>query len=475
MTNNTSRDEQFFDDIPENVSQFDGGGGSGELEIVIGFDFGTSSTKAVVHIFNVPGEPAFAVPFGDFAHESSEYLLPTKLFVNPDGFCSLKRTLDAALLTDIKVGLMQTPDRSIEPVSGPPCNASASTVATAYLALVLRYVRCWFISNKRRAFGDYSLNWSFNLGLPAEIKDNPKEATFDLVGKAAWLVSERPAPVTIACAEKAVRDIKNNTSESEDALCDFELIPEVIAEVVGYARSRLRDEGLHLLVDIGASTLDVCSFILADKGGGDHYSILTANVELLGAKQLHLERIEGLKRAVESHVKNLSDPTDPLCLIENDIEAYIPSLDKELRNVVERDFAGKCEKLLKETFEELKKLRDPDSPRWSDYFPVFLCGGAKEMSVYNEIVSNIEKWLIRWERSFIDSPKGVRRITLPKPESLEAEIDNELYHRLAVAWGLSYQSYNIGEYKVPSEIQNFPPRPRSEQDIYRNYVSKDMV
>ena len=495
--------DQFFNGVPENVSQFDGGGSSGKLEVVIGLDFGTSSTKAVIHIFNFPGDPAFAVPFDEFAHESLEYLLPTKLFVKPDGYCSLKCAPDTptSLLTDIKVGLMQTPDKSIEPVSGPSCDASAITVATAYLALVLRYARRWFITNKRDAFEGFSLNWSFNLGLPAAIKDQPQfKEIFGLVGEAAWLVSQRPGPITTPRAKEAISDIENSASLSEDVPCDFELIPEVIAEVVGYARSRFRDPGLHLLVDIGASTLDVCAFILSDNYGEDYFSILTADVDLLGAKRLHMERIKGLKRVVEDdqtggdahhrrivevHLENLFDPDDPLYVIEGDVKLYVPPCEKleknfhkkleERLNDVERAFADKCERLLKRIFEALKKRRDPDSSRWSEDFPIFLCGGARGMPIYHEVISGVEKWLIEWERSFVNSPTGVRLISLPKPEFLEAEIDNEFYHRLAVAWGLSYQSYNIGTYKLPSEIEDFSPLHRSVRDIDKDYVSKDMV
>ena len=97
------------------------------------------------------------------------------------------------------------------------------------------------------------------------------------------------------------------------------------------------------------------------------------------------------------------------------------------------------------------------------------------MSIYDKVLSNIEKWLIEWVYSFRHSPTGVRRISLPKPESLEAEIDDKFHHRLAVAWGLSHQSYNIGHYKVPSEIEDFSPLPRPERDIDTNYISKDMV
>jgi len=195
---------RFFDGVPENAHQFGLKDGSAKLDIVAGVDFGTSSTKVVVHALHYAGNPAFAVPFGNLAHKSLEYLLPTRLFVGKDGRCSLTPISEASVLTDIKLGLMRAPLSKIEPSYGPSCGASATAVATAYLALVLRYVRCWFIAHKREAFGGFSLNWSCNLGLPAAIDDDVTlRETFNMAGKAAWIVSRRPGQVTIGAAQKA--------------------------------------------------------------------------------------------------------------------------------------------------------------------------------------------------------------------------------------------------------------------------------
>lgn len=74
----------------------------------------------------------------------------------------------------------------------------------------------------------------------------------------------------------------------------IEVVPEVAAQAVGYARSTLRDPGLHLLVDVGATTLDICGFILHQAEGRDRYELLTTTVERLGALELHRERLGAL-------------------------------------------------------------------------------------------------------------------------------------------------------------------------------------
>ena len=74
-----------------------------------------------------------------------------------------------------------------------------------------------------------------------------------------------------------------------DSLEQVDVVPEIAAEVVGYARSKHRREGLHVMVDVGASTIDICGFVLhaADGEDGDQYHLLTALVKRLGLHELH--------------------------------------------------------------------------------------------------------------------------------------------------------------------------------------------
>lgn len=465
----------IFDSISDHARQFHPKNGSSTpLDIVMGVDFGTSSTKVVVHAPYHTGNPAFAVPFGDLAHESLKYLLPTRLFVGGDGRCSLIPVPEASLLTDIKLSLMQSPLGSIESASGPSCGASAVAVTTTYLALVLRYARRWFIANKRGIFGEFVLKWSFNLGLPAAIdNDSELREAFDTSGKAAWLVSTRPGPITISAVQDAINDI--NRSEYETA-CDFNLIPEVIAEVKGYAESRFRSPGLHLLVDIGASTLDICSFNLREREDDKPLPIFTADVDLLGARRLHLARIDGAREGVIAHATSLVDRSDPASMIPDNIKDYVPPDQEREGNydeiaIAENEnrFTEDCAKLLRKTITHLRRKRDPNSPRWYEALPVFVCGGAKDMQLYREVISRVHSWL----PTYIQSSHGIRRIDLPKPESLEAEVDDKSYHRLAVAWGLSHLRFNIATYSRPSEIQNVPPP--NKRNPYDKFISKDMV
>ena len=132
---------RFFPGIPENADQFESNADQFEsnndshsLDVVIGLDFGTSSTKVVVQVPHYPRKPAFAIPFGPYAHKGedvSDYLLPTRLAVNRDDHCNLLPSssssypADMSILTDIKISLMNSPHGSVRVFGKAPSKAAA--------------------------------------------------------------------------------------------------------------------------------------------------------------------------------------------------------------------------------------------------------------------------------------------------------------------------------------------------------------
>ena len=161
------------------------------------------------------------------------------------------------------------------------------------------------------------------------------------------------------------------------------MIPEVAAEVVGYARSPHRNPGLHVLVDVGASTLDICGFILWESGGDDQYTLLTADVPRLGAFELHRRRIEALHSELPETDYQRLLPDDPIAPIPEDAAAeYAPSGDEatiqKLRSV-DHEYERLCANAEMRTIMALRKCRDPHSSRWDQGLPVFLCGGGAGM------------------------------------------------------------------------------------------------
>ena len=95
--------------------------------------------------------------------------------------------------------------------------------------------------------------------------------------------------------------------------------------------------------------------------------------------------------------------------------------------------------------------------------PTFICGGGGRNSSYLSIIDNISKI----NKLIIKN--------IPKPEQLHApNLSQQDYDRMAVAYGLSFTIFEIGEIVPESKIQNIHKEERKKKDYSDNYISKEM-
>lgn len=444
-----SKDISVDRSVPEHSAQFVGLSTTDQLDIVLGIDFGTSSTRAVVQLPFYTQKPTFAVPLGSGVRDLEQYLLPTRLFIDEQGLCSLAYDQTASMFVELKTNLMEKPRPQISAVSGPSRTYPATVIATAYLALVLRQARMWFISKKRRSYGRFALKWMVNFGLPAAIDDNSiLRENFDLVIRAAWTASIQPGKISVGHCERSIADL--GLEDDDGMRIDIELVPEVVAQALGYAKSQFRNEGLHLLVDIGASTLDVCSFNLFTKKHESQWPILTADVQLLGARQFHHFRLNAAQEAVNRRILHQFDVADPLAIIPEPVVYERSIIDAQ------SSFVRRCRSVIWSAIFDLKQRRYPNSPAWSGSLPVIICGGASALKIYQQAIDEVSGWM---QHSYRSSNDGLRVVRLPKPDNLESNLGDDSFHRISVAYGLSYPTFDIGEYTRPSEIEDIGREP----------------
>jgi hypothetical protein len=95
-----------------------------------------------------------------------------------------------------------------------------------------------------------------------------------------------------------------------------------------------------------------------------------------------------------------------------------------------------------------------------------LIGGGAESPFFRSLVEELGEWLA----SHVGN-KGVALPPLELPSTVSTTRSEQ--HRLAVAWGLSHQEYNIGEIIPADRIPDIPPPPcRTWED---RFVSKDQA
>lgn len=275
------------------------------------------------------------------------------------------------------------------------CSQRQRAHIVAYIALVLRRVRRAMIEGERAFLGTRRIRWSLNLGLPAASHDcDDLEALYRDIARLAWTASTRPGAISEAlCGELE--------HSGADLSCEIEIVPEVAAAVTAYARSRQRRDGLHFLVDVGAGTFDACVFRLHDDTG-DRVSIFQACVKPLGV---------------------LAHERDPLLVQEQ---------------------AGLA---LREVLWTTKTRRDPGAREWADELRYFMAGGGRDLPAYRAAIpgkKNGRSWeVMRFVE--VDSAAG---------KGLRPAVDRDLFRRLIVACGLSYEAPNIARIDKPHTIED---------------------
>lgn len=370
-----------------------------QCEVVVGVDFGTSATKVVVRTPYLPGEHAVPVDFRDVGQADNTFLIPSQLWITEGTVCRLAETEAAQCAVNLKVDLFEprppwTGDKR-ESLGAP----DPEPIATAYLALVLIRSQRWFKESQKDVIGHFtSFNWSFNLGVPSpHVGDNSQSRGFWRVGAAAWMLAEdslHQGRNSVAldkateCLERAEK-MRMDTESDRQLTCDFNIVPEIVAATVGYARSNERNDGLHMMIDVGAATMDVCSFLLVTHQGDDSYSLCTADVDFLGV--VKLEASSGRDRS---------------------------------------DIQKKCDRMLRLAVKECITDKAPNESAWKpgNSLPVLLIGGGSNVTFYQNLLGGLEQDIRHW---FFVNNDGVSRLRLPVPDTI-AHNKTE-FHRLAVA------------------------------------------
>lgn len=440
-------------------------------DVVIGLDFGTSCSKVVLQSPYFADRRAMLVPFGDLGHPVNRHLLPTKLYHDRYGNCSLATDMNSLCTSGIKLRLLQNPDigESLSDFAMTP-----RTLAIAYIALVLRHARQWFLTTQSKIYGHYRIRWHLNIGMPSPgYDDHDRRELFRSIAMDAWRFSLGAGSVSLPRIWQYFSG-KWKSNDKLDIECDaINVMPEIIAEVLGYAKSNLRENGLHVLIDIGAGTIDISGFILHNQEGEDRYSFLTSDLDHLGAYHCHLERVQRIKECVTRWFSHLAGRQDLVMPVTTSLSEYFPRLDDfgaDAEKDILEEFHKRCWSLFNRTLKSLRKDRDPNSEKWKTGLPIFLCGGGKSLSIYDRVLGDLNDF---WKKSM--ATRGFKILDLPKPVNFVANsFDGQLYDRFAVAYGLSHPYYDVGEIRPPANIENVSID-RTPKYAHIEYVSKDMV
>lgn len=441
-------------------------------DLCLGLDFGTSSTKAVVRL--LPTGPAFAIPFAGIASTDQPYLAPTRLGVHGTGTLTLSNPQGGGWVEDLKVRLMEAPWEACPVYDGATILARPADLGACYLALILQKALSWCDQNVKPRLGAANIRWQMNLGIPArDFGATSIREGFLVAALAGWQLAVENAPIDLARAAKAVDAARIDSFQPTGMVrAMMDVIPEVAAGVTTYARSPQRRAGPHLFVDVGATTFDTSMFLLNQSQDELKYVFLSADVDTgLGALRLHRHRATGLGDLALARFVT-SDPLRPIPVTAGDCVPPMNEIDS-----LDTTFSERCVLRVGKVVWEAKmkapaELSVPDN-RHVDPIQVLLSGGGLRLPLYQEVVRESGR------RAAPGGKQGLlvrpfQEIPIPQPDDLlPKELSVAVWQRIAIAYGLSYTSGDIGRFVPPFAVKTPPPMPQRDRE--KSFVGKDQV
>ena len=438
----------------EETQVTDGASDTSPIQIIVGLDFGTSFTKVVLG----ESRKRYAVPFGKFSNGTNTYLLPSVVStLGVDGRCTLGvRNHVTKIFDDLKMPLI---DRNF--------GDEIQLPAIAFLALVFRYIRGWFFSTHGHTYKNREIQWFVNIGLPTDTFDNVVLRKVYLnITRAAWHSSATPGPISLArCADTLSaynKQVQRSAEHQTEGLLPDDRInafPEFAAQLTGYTRSPRHLEDLHAMIDVGGGTLDVTVFNVVQRQGEYRFPIFARTVQPLGPRYLVRHRLDKL---------GIHDPRSisPFENLPPDKE-FAHSWSTSVLRIAEIDkpFQRKFREFIGGPLLHTKQHRHPKSRHWKSGIPTFFCGGATASEFYASLLDTFVE---------PDHPLRLLPSELPEPEDLEADLQGEAsYGRLALAYSLSFDPYEIWKIVRLNDIEDMEPDP--VYDYTDRYFSKDMM
>ena len=395
----------------------------------MGADIGTSLSKVVVLVES----RRIAVRFDEPGSENP-YLLPTALSVMPDGECRLGVHDGARRCDDIKRPLID--GKTDEDVQIP---------LIAFMALLFRRVQQLIAESEGRLLIGNPV-WLVNLGVPTESYGGGTSGETELAeayrqgAHTAWSLMKQMSKegnddrLTLANVRQAME------KKSDDRDDRIKVFPELVAQVASYVMSKQRKVGVHVLMDAGGGTLDVTVFyVRPSSDDSETVPVYAASVQPLGTRYL-------MNRISKSSGRDLTLSPVEHFPPEAEIARSIGVSLEELRRIVE-PFHRRVRKAVGERI--LKTGMTFDGLEWPAR--MFLVGGGASVELYKRVADVLAK--------IENSAFKVRLAPLSRPDDLVAPgLTDSRWHRLAVAYGLAFDPFNIREIIPPWDIDPNPCR-----------------
>ncbi len=454
----------------ENVEGEALGGQQGRsLRINLGIDLGTSFSKVVYRL----GGESFPVRFGTNKNNIEDYLMPSVVVIGKKGikcrfeFDDEEKLKKAVQISNFKICLTcERGDGEVTDCSITKCSLSnlksgylpnevtgeeASFLTAFYLAKLLARVKEAVRRQlpEREIPLDITIKWSANLAVPDKFLDSDVAEGFRESLEIGWLISEvfhahpnfSNKQESIVCyleAKKLHAEIKAELLMQRK---DFDCFTysEIGAEVASVTLSPTSEEGLYVLVDVGAGTVDTSVFRFRRVDGESVQETYAANVFKLGAAQIEARTNASFMRTSLNWLRQIKE------------NVFRQNADEAMIHITEEISLAESA-VITELYEKLITLYAEAFPKenikmWSK-LKLVMGGGGSAIKSYGETARKALSPKIEGasliEFSSLKIPADFQMGTIPASQ----------FHRFAVAYGLSRERIELPELVPANDVKS---------------------
>ena len=427
-------------------------------QIIIGLDFGTAYTKIIVRDANDPS--AAYLVLHDLPGELP-WLLPSVVYDNNgELYTALDKVPENSRRIDyLKMRLVAAVDKKrAKAWAGHQSAHSIQVVVGWYLARVLAVTENYL---KKEIWPDYGQHSNdcchVNIGVPiAYEKDSPVEAKLLAALYAAYTAAiqdgvKAPSPDTIASLLGKPARLKNVRDYCHS-------YPETSAILQSYIKSSGRRTGIYLLLDVGAGTVDLSFFRLWWTKNSNvleyyfHSDVLDFGSSLMELLMCQFDNTLALEDA-RRYKENPSQPCANSAALKKALNAAREKIYEEVMVGVGEGLKVTEPKLHPDRRRQLAIMKE---------LRIFFSGGGFVDNPYRRSVYSFQQ-ARKWEQL-----APIERIPYPNDIDWKRIGGREHFHRLAVAYGLSFPQWELGGVEnsgviVPSGTKPPdvpPPKPR---------------
>jgi hypothetical protein len=440
--------------------------GSKRLHINLGIDLGTSFSKVVWR----GSDKAYPICFGDDPCKLENYLVPS--IVVFDG----KSIMPAMGPTNLSNGdSIPNFKMCLACVSVPNgvCQPSTCTLSNWWRAINLlpepvQLVNAFFLAQlvsrsrtlvhqelEKRGVKNPAIQWSANLAVPEKYMDvSPTLDSFRKVLRTSWLMAAVFDRFGEISSVEEVIDCYWCAKEiaDDDRELDCFVYPEVGAEVASVTMSRSAKEGLYAFVDVGGGTVDGSVFRFHRPRRGEAAqatyaaSVIkagAAHIEMSASSKLADQSIQWFKEMKEDGRKaaGLSVKTDSI--LDRPFEESLAEIKEEVRTELIQLFKAAHEK-------------EKGVINWKDLQLVVGGGGA---TIASYVTAAREAFSLKGNVR----KANLTEVRLDAPSDFEMGcLSRNVFHRFAVAYGLSFEEVNLPEIALAKDVKAQPPMPKRE-------------